>query len=76
MNRALRSRRGALWFSTIPAQPRTIDLADNAHMRMLARDLGMKASPDPEDAHQVIYSLSLTDLPTAAGSRAVMSAAP
>lgn len=53
----------------------SVDLADNAHMRMLARDLGMKASTDPEDAHQVIYSLSLTDMPVAAGSRAVTSAA-
>jgi RimJ/RimL family protein N-acetyltransferase len=41
----------------------SVDLADNARMRMLARDLGMEASPDPEDSHQVIYSLSLTDLP-------------
>jgi GNAT superfamily N-acetyltransferase len=41
----------------------SVDLADNARMRMLARDLGMKASPDPEDTHQVIYSLRLTDLP-------------
>lgn len=54
----------------------SIDLADNAHMRMLARDLGMRASPDPDDAHQVIWSLSLTDLPVAAGSRAITPAAP
>jgi hypothetical protein len=40
-----------------------VDLADNARMRMLARDLDMEASPDPKDSHQVIYSLSLTDLP-------------
>ena len=41
----------------------SIDLADNAPMRMLAHDLGMSAAPDPADAHQVIYSLSLTSLP-------------
>jgi acetyltransferase len=46
----------------------SVDLADNARMRMLAEDLGMKASLDPEDARQVIYSLSLTDLPVATGS--------
>lgn len=51
----------------------SIDLADNAHMRLLARDLGMKASPDPADAHQVIYSLSLADMPVAAARRDVMS---
>lgn len=54
----------------------SIDLADNAHMRMLARDLGMKGSTDPEDAHQVIYSLNLADLPVARGSSTVMSTAP
>lgn len=54
----------------------SVDLADNVHMRMLAQDLGMKASPDPKDTHQVIYSLSLTDLPVAAGSRVVTSATP
>ena len=53
----------------------SMDLADNAQMRMLARDLGMKASPDPEDAHQVMYSLSLAELPVVAGSRAVTSTA-
>lgn len=41
----------------------SIDLADNAPMRMLAHDLGMNAVPDPADAHQVIYSLSLASLP-------------
>ena len=41
----------------------SIDLSDNAHMRKLAADLGMKATPDPDDAHQVIYSLSLVDTP-------------
>lgn len=53
----------------------SIDLADNTHMRMLARELGMKAATDPEDARQVIYSMSLTDLPVATGSRAVMTPA-
>lgn len=35
------------------------DLADNSAMRHLAGDLGMTAMPDPEDSHQVIYSLTL-----------------
>ena len=37
----------------------SIDLAYNTHMRELANDLGMSARRDPEDAHQVIYSLTL-----------------
>jgi hypothetical protein len=37
----------------------SVDLADNSAMRELARELGMSASRDPEDAHQVIYSLTL-----------------
>ena len=37
----------------------SIDLADNTHMRQLANDLGMSARRDPEDAHQVIYALTL-----------------
>jgi len=37
----------------------SMDLADNAHMRQLANDLRMSARRDPEDAHQVIYSLTL-----------------
>lgn len=37
----------------------SIDLADNTHMRQLANDLGMSARRDPDDAHQVIYSLTL-----------------
>ncbi|MEQ9562096.1 MAG: GNAT family N-acetyltransferase, partial [Woeseiaceae bacterium] len=53
----------------------SIDLADNAHMRMLARDLGMKAAPDPDNARQVIYSLNLADLPVAAGPKVVTSSA-
>lgn len=31
----------------------------------------MKASTDPDDAHQVIYSLSLTDLPVPVERRSV-----
>ncbi len=46
----------------------SIDLSDNTNMRKLAADLGMKATPDPDDARQVIYSLSLTDMPVAAKS--------
>lgn len=37
----------------------SMDLADNDAMRHLARDLGMTAVPDPDDPHQVIYSLTL-----------------
>lgn len=37
----------------------SVDLADNIHMRKLAADLGMSSRRDPEDAHQVIYSLAL-----------------
>ncbi len=37
----------------------SVDLADNAHMRQLAGDLGMQSKRDPDDAHQVIYSLEL-----------------
>jgi acetyltransferase len=37
----------------------SIDLADNDAMRHLARDLGMTAMPDPDDARQIIYSLTL-----------------
>jgi hypothetical protein len=44
-------------------------------MRMLAADLGMKMSPDPDDAHQVVYSLNLADLPVSAASHAVTSTA-
>jgi hypothetical protein len=53
----------------------SIDLSDNTHMRMLAADLGMKMSPDPDDAHQVVYSLNLADLPVSAASHAVTSTA-
>jgi GNAT superfamily N-acetyltransferase len=37
----------------------SVDLADNTSMRQLAKEFGMSARRDPEDAHQVIYSLSL-----------------
>jgi GNAT superfamily N-acetyltransferase len=39
----------------------SIDFVDNLAMRNLAKDIGMTATPDPDDAHQVIYSLSLCD---------------
>lgn len=37
----------------------SIDLVDNSAMRALASDLGMSCKPDPEDGHQVIYTLCL-----------------
>jgi RimJ/RimL family protein N-acetyltransferase len=37
----------------------SMDLADNDAMRHLAKDLGMTAMPDPDDPHQVVYSLIL-----------------
>ncbi len=37
----------------------SVDLADNTAMRQLADDLGMNIRRDPDDIHQVIYSLSL-----------------
>jgi GNAT superfamily N-acetyltransferase len=37
----------------------SVDLADNTSMRRLADDIGMTARRDPEDARQVIYSLTL-----------------
>jgi len=37
----------------------SIDLADNAAMQALAGKLGMRSSRDPNDPHQVIYSLSI-----------------
>jgi RimJ/RimL family protein N-acetyltransferase len=39
----------------------SIDFADNSRMRALAKDLGMTARRDPDDPHQVIYTLSLAD---------------
>ena len=37
----------------------SIDLADNIHMQKLAKDLNMTSCEDPNDAHQVIYSITL-----------------
>lgn len=37
----------------------SVDLADNFHMHNLAKVLGMAVKPDPNDARQVIYSLTL-----------------
>lgn len=37
----------------------SVDLASNSHMRSLADHLGMSANRDADDAHQVIYSLTL-----------------
>jgi GNAT superfamily N-acetyltransferase len=35
------------------------ELADNAYMHALSKEVGMQIKTDPEDAHQVIYSLPL-----------------
>ena len=37
----------------------SLDLAENMAMRQLAKEIGMSARRDPEDARQVIYSLTL-----------------
>jgi GNAT superfamily N-acetyltransferase len=37
----------------------SVELADNAFMHTLSKELGMQAKMDPEDTHQVIYSLTL-----------------
>lgn len=37
----------------------SVELADNTAMRDLAKALGMSARRDPDDANQVIYSLTL-----------------
>ena len=37
----------------------SVDLADNTAMRDLASELGMSVRRDPDDANQVIYSLTL-----------------
>jgi GNAT superfamily N-acetyltransferase len=37
----------------------SLELNDNSAMRELADELGMCAARDPDDAHQVIYSLDL-----------------
>lgn len=39
----------------------SIDLAGNSTMRALARDLGMTATPDRQDARQVVYTLALVE---------------
>jgi RimJ/RimL family protein N-acetyltransferase len=52
----------------------SVDLADNSDMRSLAHDLGMHATVDPQDIHQVIYSMSLADL--AGKSQSLQQATP
>jgi GNAT superfamily N-acetyltransferase len=37
----------------------SMDAANNDRMRRLARDVGFAEHPDPDDIHQVIYSLEL-----------------
>jgi GNAT superfamily N-acetyltransferase len=37
----------------------SVELADNTAMRQLAGELGMSTRRDPDDANQVIYSLTL-----------------
>lgn len=37
----------------------SVDFADNTSMRQLADEIGMSIHQDPEDTHQVIYSLTL-----------------
>jgi GNAT superfamily N-acetyltransferase len=37
----------------------SLELGDNTLMRDLAKEVGMSASRDPRDAHQVVYSLAL-----------------
>ncbi len=37
----------------------SMDAANNSRMRQLARQLGFRESPDPDDIHQVIYDLAL-----------------
>lgn len=39
----------------------SMDLADNIEMKELAGYLGFRCHPDPDDGHQVIYSLTLDD---------------
>ena len=45
---------------------KAVERYNNQEMKTLARDLGMTPTPDPDDPHQVIYTLSLrstTDSP-------------
>jgi GNAT superfamily N-acetyltransferase len=44
----------------------SVDLADNTAMRELASELGMSVRRDPEDANQLIYSITLQSSGTAA----------
>jgi hypothetical protein len=37
----------------------SVELAENPHMHTLSKELGMHAKRDPEDVHQIIYSLEL-----------------
>jgi N-acetylglutamate synthase-like GNAT family acetyltransferase len=37
----------------------SLELADNAFMHSLSKELGMQAKMAPEDTHHVIYSLAL-----------------
>jgi GNAT superfamily N-acetyltransferase len=37
----------------------SVDFVDNVSMRQLANEFGMSVHPDPNDTHQVIYSLTL-----------------
>ena len=37
----------------------SIDLNDNQDMRVLAEQFGMSSKRDPDDAHQIIYSMNL-----------------
>jgi GNAT superfamily N-acetyltransferase len=37
----------------------SVELADNALMQNLSKELGMQSKIDPDDAHQMIYSLTL-----------------
>ncbi len=39
----------------------SIDFVDNIAMRNLAKDIGMTATPDPDDPRQIIYSLALCE---------------
>jgi hypothetical protein len=36
-----------------------MDTVTNAAMRRLARDTGLSERPDPDDIHQVIYTMEL-----------------
>lgn len=36
-----------------------VELSDNSHMSHLANELGMSRKADPDDVHQIIYTLAL-----------------